>query len=197
MLLIDRDAVGFLEVLLHAGNVIFDGLYAVFAVDELWDVIHGARAIESIHGDEILKTGGMQLDEILLHTSRLELESASSSTLAIEFVGLWVIDRDFLDINVDAMVQFDICQCFLDNREVFQSQEVHLDQTRALDDTTLILGDDDALTIAVVCCAHRHPISNVVTTDDNTTSVYTRAAYTAFKFLSKADSLPHFGIVVI
>ena len=69
MLLIDGNAVGLLEVLLHARDVILNGFPTLLAIDELRDVIHGARTIEGVHGDQVFKAGGMQFDEVFLHAS--------------------------------------------------------------------------------------------------------------------------------
>ena len=68
LLLIHRDAVGILEVFLHAGDIVGDGLLAVLAGDEVGDVIHRSRTVEGVHGDEVLENRRLQLAEILLHT---------------------------------------------------------------------------------------------------------------------------------
>ena len=55
LLLVDGDAVGVLEVLVHLGDVVDDGALAVLALDKVGDVVHGARTIEGVHGDEVLE----------------------------------------------------------------------------------------------------------------------------------------------
>ena len=60
LLLIYGDTVGVLQVFLHDRDVILDGLPALFAVNEVWDVVHRSRPVEGIHGDEVLERGGLQ-----------------------------------------------------------------------------------------------------------------------------------------
>ena len=197
LLLINGNAVGLLQVFLHAGDVILDGLPTLLAVDELGNVVHGARAVEGIHGNQVFETGGMQLDEILLHACRLKLESARCLSLAIQFIRLGVVDGDILDIDVHAMVKFDIGQSLLDDREVFQAQEVHLDQASAFNHAALVLCDDDALTITVGSRAHRNPVGNIVAADDHAARVYTRVADTALQLLGKTDGFTHSRVLVV
>ena len=169
----------------------------MLAVDELRNIVHRARAIESIHGNQVLKASGMQFNEILLHACRLKLEGARCHSLAIQLVGLGVIDGNLLDVDIDAMIELDVGNGFLDNREVFQSQEVHLNQACILNHTALVLGDDDALTIAVCSSAHRNPIGNVVTADNHAAGMNTCTAHTALQLLGKPDGLAHPGILII
>ena len=83
LLLIDRDAIGVLEVLLHAGEIVDNGLLALLAGDEVGDVVHGTRTVEGVHCDEVLERAGLQFNEILLHTCRLELEGTRRAAFTI------------------------------------------------------------------------------------------------------------------
>ena len=53
LLLIHADAVGILQVLLHAVEVIADLLSALLTGDEVWDIIHRAWTVEGVHSDDI------------------------------------------------------------------------------------------------------------------------------------------------
>ena len=68
LLLIDRDAVGVFQILLHLGGIVGDGLETLLAVDEIGDVVHRARAVERVHCDQVFEALGLQLLEPLLHT---------------------------------------------------------------------------------------------------------------------------------
>ena len=100
LLLIDGDAVGILEVALHAGQVIGDVLASVLAVDEVGDVVHRPRAVEGIHRDEVLEGRGLQLAQVLLHAGGLELEGPHRLALGVELVGLGVVDGDAVDVDL-------------------------------------------------------------------------------------------------
>ena len=119
--MIDRDAVGVLEILLHAGEIIDDGLLALLACDEVGDVVHGTRTVEGVHCDEVLECAGLQFDEVLLHTCRLKLEGSCRAAFAVELVGFWVIDGDGLDVEVDAARDLDIFDRVTDDRQGLQS----------------------------------------------------------------------------
>ena len=60
MLLIDRDAIGILEVGLHHGMVVNDLFTPVFPVDVGRDVFHRPRTVEGIHGDKIFEAVGLK-----------------------------------------------------------------------------------------------------------------------------------------
>ena len=95
------------------------------------------------------------------------------------------------------MIEFDVGNGLLDDGQVFQSQEVHLDQAGVLDDTTLVLGHYDALAVTVGSGAHGHPVCDIITTDDHAAGMYTSAAHAAFQFLGKADGLPHSRVFIV
>ena len=99
LLLVNGDAVSVLEVLLHTGEVVGDRLIAMFSGYERRDVLHGTRAVKGVHGDEVLKSGGLELAQILLHTCRLELERTDCAAVAIELVGGRVVNVNFVDVE--------------------------------------------------------------------------------------------------
>ena len=67
LLLVDGDAVGLLQVLLHAVQVVGDGLTAVLAVDELRDVGHRARAEQGVHGNKVFEDCRLERPQVFLH----------------------------------------------------------------------------------------------------------------------------------
>ena len=191
LLLIDGDAVGVLEVFLHAVDGVGDGLQAVFTLDEVGDVVHGARTIEGIHGDEILEDGGVQLTQILLHACRLELEGADGLALLIELEGLGVVDGDGVEVYVDATGLLDDSTGLLHLREGLQAEEVHLDESCRLDDMAVVLGTVGlgVLEVGVVGSRHGHPVANRVAADDEATGMDARATHGALEHLGILDGV--------
>ena len=55
LLLINGDAVGIFQIPLHHRNGIRNLLLSFLTGDERRDVVHGTRAVEGVHGDEIFK----------------------------------------------------------------------------------------------------------------------------------------------
>ena len=102
LLLVDGDAVGVLEVLVHLGDIVDDGALAVLALDKVGDVVHGARTVEGVHGYEVLEGGGLQLAQVFLHARRLELEGSDGTSLAVKLIRLGVVDGNFLQVDIDA-----------------------------------------------------------------------------------------------
>ncbi len=140
LLLVHRDAVGLLQELLHLGQVIGDLLEPVLALDEAGDVFQRARAEEGVHGDEVAEAVRLQLAQVLLHAHALELERAVRLRALVQLEGLRVIERDAVDVDLDAMVLIDHAQRIADDRERLQPQEVHLDHARVLHHLAVVLG---------------------------------------------------------
>ena len=139
LLLIDRDAVGVLQVLLHAGDIILDTRRVFLTGDELGDVIHRSRAIEGIHSDEVFEDRRMKLLQIFLHSRRLKLERSDGTTLLIELIGQVVVNRDVVKVYLLSRCLLDHLHRLFQLREGFQAEEVHLDKTSRLDDVAVVL----------------------------------------------------------
>ena len=196
LLLIHRDAVGILEIFLHAGDIIGDGLLAVLAGDEVGDVIHRSRTVEGVHGDEVLENRRLQLTEILLHTRRLELEGSDGLAALVELIGKLIIDRDGIEI-------YDIARGLLDNLarllhlgEGLQTQEVHLDESGGLDHVTVVLGYCrlQSREIRVIGGRYRHPVADRVAADDESAGMDTRAADGTLEHTGILDGIALAGV---
>ena len=101
LLLIDGDAVSVLEIRLHDGDVVFDFFAALFAVDEVGNFVHRPRAVEGIHGNEVLECLWVEVAEVGLHSGRLELECACRAAFAVELISFLVVERYIVDVNVN------------------------------------------------------------------------------------------------
>ena len=188
LLLIDRDAVGILQILLHTRDIVGNRLLAVLAGNEVRNVIHRSRTVEGVHGDEVLEYRRLQLTEILLHTRRLELEGSDGLTALIELIGQLVIDRDGIEVNDIARSLLDNLACLLHLGEGLQAQEVHLNQTGGLDDMAVVLRYRrlQSREIRVISSRYRHPVADRVAADDESAGMDTRAS---------DGSLEHLGIL--
>ena len=83
LLLIDGDPIGILEVALHTGQVVGDGLTAVLTIDEVGDVVHRPWTIKGVHRYEVLEGGRLEFAQILLHPSGFKLERAHGLPLGV------------------------------------------------------------------------------------------------------------------
>ena len=195
LLLIDRDAIGILEVLLHDGDIVLNGLTAPLAVDEVGDVIHRSRAVEGVHGDEVLEGAGLQLAQVLLHTGRLELEGADGASLAVELVGGRVVNGDGIDINHLSGMEAHVLHRLLDDGEGLEAQEVHLDESGIFNHAAFVLGDEHLLArLLVIGGAHGYPVGDVVAADDGATGMHARAAHVALEHLGILHRVAHQGV---
>ena len=197
LLLIDRDAVGVFQILLHHRNIVLDGAAAVLAGDEVRDVVHRAGPVEGVHRDQVLEGRGLQLAQVLLHARGLELERPDGAALAVEAVGRGVVDdREVVDVDLHALGQADVLHGVLDDRKGLQPQEVHLDKSRVLDHRAFILRDEHLFAgLLVVGRRDGHPVGDVVAANNRTAGVHARVADVAFEHLGIADRVPHHGVV--
>ena len=150
LLLIYRNSVSIFEILLHNRNIIDDRCATVLTVDKVRNIVHRSRTIESIHRNQILENRRLQLAKILLHTIGLELECSERMTCTIEVVGLFIVNRNSIDINIYPLCTADILHRILHNREVFQTEEVHLDKTCILDYRAFVLCYENLLACLLV-----------------------------------------------
>ncbi len=190
LLLVYGDAVGVLEVLLHAREIVRYGLFAVLSGDELRNVLHRARAVEGVHGDEVLEGGGLQLAQVLLHADGLKLERTHRAPVAVELVSGGVFDVHVVDVHFYAEREAYVFQSLLDDGERLQSEEVHLYEARFLDDLPLILRAVQLFVrLLVLGCGDGHPVGDVVAADDEAAGVHARVAHVAFQHLCVADGV--------
>ena len=139
LLLIYGNAVGVLEVLLHAWDVVLNLFFAVFTGDERGDVVHRTGTIEGVHGNEVLENRRLQLAQILLHACRLKLERTDGAALLIELVCEFVVDRNCVQVDCDSVCQSDVLHCLFHYGQGGESEEVHLDESGFLNDVSVVL----------------------------------------------------------
>ena len=114
----------------------------------------------------------LQLTQILLHAGRLKLEGAHRVAVAIKLISQFVVDGDMVDINIHAVVLLNHAEGILDDGEVLQPQEVHLNEAHRLHHVAVILGHQHlAARLLIVDGANGGNIGNVLCANDNATGV--------------------------
>ena len=113
LLLIDANAVGVLQILFHTIEIVFDFLPALLAGDKIRDVVHRSGAIEGVHCDDVADDRRLQLAEVFLHSGRFKLERANGVTRRVQFVSFLVVNRNVVNVDVDATGFLDVAQGIL------------------------------------------------------------------------------------
>ena len=126
LLLVHRDAVGLLEVFLTRIQIIRNRLLPVLSAHKRRDVLQRTRTVQRVHGDEVAKNRGLEILEVFLHPRRFVLEDANRFAALEEFVGLGVVQRKAVRVEVDAVAVLHVAHGVLDDGEGLQAQEVHL-----------------------------------------------------------------------
>ena len=192
LLLVDRDAVGVLEVLLHHRDVVLDGLAAVLAVDEVRDVVHRARAVEGVHRYDVLELAGLEFAQIAAHAVALELEDGCRVAVAEELVGRLVVEGDFLHVDALAAALLDVLHALLLDGEGGQAQEVHLQHAHVFDERALVLAHQHVLAgLLVFHHAQRDVVGEVGAADDGGAGVHSGLADAALQLRCEVDGLLH------
>ena len=173
LFLINRDTQCFLQVLLHFGEVVGDGLAPVLACDEIRNVFQWPRTVERVHGDQVVELVRFQFSQVLLHTSTFKLESTVCFTALIQFVCFRIIERNGINIYLDSVVLFDHPQGIPYDRERLQAQKVHLDNTGIFDGTAFVLGNQQ---IRVPGCTNGYDFRQFLGGNDDTRGVNTCSA---------------------
>ncbi len=94
-------------------------------------------------------------------------------------VGLGVVDRNFLHVDIDAPGALDICHGLFYDRKGLEAEEVHLYKSGLFNHATFILGHDDfffRFRCFIDSGAYGHPIGDIVTADDHTACMHASVA---------------------
>jgi hypothetical protein len=104
---------------------------------------HGPRPVEGHQGGDVVEAGGGQGPHERPHGAALELEHADRLAPAEQGEGVVVVEVDVVDVDLGCRVRFDQLEgVSVDDVEVAQAEEVHLEQAQVLDPVHLVLGDD-------------------------------------------------------
>ncbi len=102
LLLVDHDAVGFLEDLLERRVQVVGRLLAVLDRDVARDVLHRPGAVERDDRDDVLEAVGAQLFQHVAHALAFDLEHPDRVAAAQELEGRPVVERQGREIERDA-----------------------------------------------------------------------------------------------
>ena len=151
-LLVDHEAVGVGQDVGEVRVFVGDRLAAVLAVGVVPVHVgrHGAGAVQGDQGGDVVERGGGERAHERAHGPALELEHAHGVALAQHDEGGLVIERDVVDVWPVLGGDFDQVEGPLDDREVAQPEEVHLEQPEVFDAVHLVLGDDGCIPGVVV-----------------------------------------------
>ena len=98
--------------------------------------------------------------------------------------GLRVVERDVVEVDLDAAVGLDQVDRVLEDREVRQAQEVELEQAQRLDGVHLVLGHQR---VGVGRLLERHELRQRLAGDDHAGGVRRRVARDALELLREVD----------
>jgi hypothetical protein len=104
--------------------------------------LSGPGRIQRVERDQVVESLGLRLAQQFAHTRTLELEDAERGAFLEHLVGLRIVERNVVDVEVDALSPFDFLQRIVDQRERAQPEEVHLQEADPLDLLHVPLGDD-------------------------------------------------------
>ena len=180
LLLIDRNAVRVLQILLHVGYLVRDGLQTVLAGDEVRNIFHRTGPVQRVHRDQVLETVRLQVAQVFFHAGRLELEQPRRLSPAVEVVSQRIVEGDRVDVGPAAGRRLDVLERILDDRQRLETQKVHLDQPDALDQLALVLHD---VQLGVLRYGHRSELLQIVLSDNHAAGVHAGLAHGALEFL--------------
>ena len=144
LLLVDDDPPRLLEDGLELGELVGRPLGVVLAVDEF--VGHAALErpgpVEGVQGDEVPEDLGPESPQEVLHPRALELEDAVGVAGLEQLERLRVVQGDVVNVQPLPRVLLDEVEGVVDDRQVAQAQQVHLEQADIFDIAHLELGRD-------------------------------------------------------
>ena len=119
------------------------------------DLVHGARAVQRDERDEVVELRRLDLPQGALHALGLELEHADRVAGGHHLVGLLVVEREPRHVGPLAGRALDDVQRVLDDVEVAQAEEVHLQQAELLDRLHRELRDELVVALPVAVAVAR------------------------------------------
>ncbi len=142
LFLVHREAVGLLEERLEQRVAVLDGFLAVHTADIGGDKLHGTRAEERYHGDDVFDGGGLHLHQVAAHTRAFHLEHTGSLAATKQGKGSRVIGGDVVQGQFNTVAAADEVTGAGHDGEGGQTEEIHLEQAEQFNHTHLELSDD-------------------------------------------------------
>ena len=122
---------------------IHDRLAAMLALGVLHvhSRVEGTGPVQGVQGHQVLEAVGGELLHELAHPRALHLEHAGGVGAPEHLVDLRVVQRQMFDVEVDPALAKELNRV-LDDGEVPQPEEVHLEQAEAFHPVHIELRDD-------------------------------------------------------
>ena len=111
---------------------------------------HRARAVQRADRGDVLEVVGLHQPQQGPHRAAVELEHPEGVARGEELVRQLVGERQVLEHRAVTAVRLDVVERVLDDREVPEAQEVHLDQAQRLAGRVVELRDDLAVLLAAL-----------------------------------------------
>ena len=106
---------------------------------------HRARPVQRVDGGDVLEPVRPHRPQQRPHRAALELEHPERVAAGEQVIGGLVVERQGLQVDRDALVRLDAGQRVVQDRQVAQAEEVHLEQPEVLAARVVELGDDRAV----------------------------------------------------
>ena len=166
----------------------------MLALDVVRYILHRPGAVQGIHGYKVVKLIGLEVDEVLLHTRTFKLESTIGISGLVELVGLFIVQRQLIYIDLYVVVSLYEGQGILNDGQGLQPQEVHLDNPGILYHITLILGNER---VYILGHEYRQQVGKIAGGNDDTRGMYTRIAHRAFQLGRIAEDIAVQGLLAV
>ena len=190
LVLVDDDAVGLLENFLEPVVGVLDRRTAVLGIDERVDVFHRARAVEGDHGGDVGDGGRLEIADVAAHAAALKLEHAERLAGREQFERARVVLRYFRKGQVLAAGLRDHRHSAVEDRQVGEAEEVHLEEADVGDRPHGELRGRRGVFVIGGGPLQRDVVGEGVFRDDDAGGVGGCVADGAFEFEGGLDDLP-------
>src|SRR5208337_2249237 len=183
LLLIEDDAVGFLENVFELRKFVGNFGFAMLAIDEIVDhaALNGAGAVEGVESGEILDARGLITTKDITHAVGLKLEDGGGVATGEKFVGGFVVEGQGVEVDFDLAILLDHFDGVVENGERSEAEEIHFQEADALEGVHVVLRGD----FVAIGLVDRNEFSERLRRDDDSGSV--RGSVTGKTFESKGD----------
>ena len=151
------------------------------------------RPVERVERDQVVEPLRLRLAQDVAHAAALELEDAVGLPVLEDLIGLRIVERDVVDVEIDAGGPLDLRDRVEDQRQRAQPEEVHLQEADALDLLHRPLGDDFVARPLV----ERRVLGDRLRRDDDAGGVDRGVAGHAFEPARDAEQLLDLRVVLL
>ena len=182
--------------------VVDDRLAAVLAIGVVGVHVGGHRtwAVEGQQGSDVFEVRRSQRAHQRPHRATLELEHADATPPLQHVVGLRIVERHAVDVEIGIVAGPDHLHGVGDHVEVAQAEEVHLEQPEGLDAVHFVLRDDGGrldILARFGLALHREVGGQGLLGDDHRRGVDAVRSLQAFEAAGDVDDLFDLGVGVV